>query len=58
MDMVIEFKRDVYTRALQELSRFLTRSVSGARHPANERAAPKNMPAPNEPSSVTESDTK
>jgi putative (di)nucleoside polyphosphate hydrolase len=58
MDMVIEFKRDVYTRALQELSRFLTRSVSGTRHPANERAAPKNMSVPNEPSSVTESDTK
>jgi putative (di)nucleoside polyphosphate hydrolase len=25
MDVVIEFKRDVYMKALQELSRFLTR---------------------------------
>jgi hypothetical protein len=58
MDMVIEFKRDVYTRALQELSRFLNRSASGARQPANERVVTKNISAPNEPSSVTESDTK
>lgn len=37
LDVVIEFKRDVYLRALQELSRFLTRPApaSGAsRHPA------------------------
>ena len=29
LDVVIEFKRDVYQRALQELSRFLTWPVSG-----------------------------
>ena len=35
LDVVIEFKRDVYLRALQELSRFLTRpaSVAGAPRP-------------------------
>ena len=31
LDCVIEFKRDVYQRALQELSRFLTWPVSGGR---------------------------
>ena len=31
MDVVIEFKRDVYMRALQELSRFLTRPNGGQR---------------------------
>ena len=55
MDMVIEFKRDVYTRALQELSRFLVRSATPARRPASERV-PKNPAAmTDEPSSVTES---
>lgn len=35
LDVVIEFKREVYQRALQELSRFLHRSGHGAhRHPA------------------------
>ena len=35
LDVVIEFKRDVYQRALQELSRFLHRSGHGGhRHPA------------------------
>ncbi len=35
LDVVIEFKRDVYQRALQELSRFLTRPPQqGQRHPA------------------------
>jgi putative (di)nucleoside polyphosphate hydrolase len=29
LDVVIEFKRDVYQRALQELSRFLTWPVNG-----------------------------
>ena len=29
LDVVIEFKRDVYLRALQELSRFLTRPAAG-----------------------------
>jgi putative (di)nucleoside polyphosphate hydrolase len=58
MDMVIEFKRDVYTRALQELSRFLTRSASGARRPPHDRSPQKSVSAPSEPSSVTESDTK
>jgi putative (di)nucleoside polyphosphate hydrolase len=29
LDVVIEFKRDVYQRALQELSRFLTSSPNG-----------------------------
>ena len=30
LDVVIEFKRDVYQRALQELSRFLTRPMQSA----------------------------
>ena len=35
LDVVIEFKRDVYQRALQELSRFLHRPGQGAhRQPA------------------------
>jgi putative (di)nucleoside polyphosphate hydrolase len=35
LDVVIEFKRDVYQRALQELSRFLTRPPQlGQRHAA------------------------
>ncbi len=35
LDVVIEFKRDVYQRALQELSRFLHRAGHGGhRHPA------------------------
>jgi len=34
LDVVIEFKRDVYLRALQELSRFLTRpTIAGAPRP-------------------------
>jgi putative (di)nucleoside polyphosphate hydrolase len=34
MDAVIEFKRDVYMRALQELSRFINRpQPSGVRRP-------------------------
>ncbi|CAN5420565.1 RNA pyrophosphohydrolase [soil metagenome] len=32
LDVVIEFKRDVYLRALQELSRFLTRPAQNAPH--------------------------
>jgi putative (di)nucleoside polyphosphate hydrolase len=38
LDVVIEFKRDVYQRALQELSRFLTRpsQTSSQRHTARQ----------------------
>jgi len=38
LDVVIEFKRDVYQRALQELSRFLTRpsQSSSQRHAARQ----------------------
>ncbi len=32
LDVVIEFKRDVYQRAMQELSRFLTRPNPGTGH--------------------------
>ena len=32
LDVVIEFKRDVYTKALQELSRFLRPTQAGRRH--------------------------
>jgi putative (di)nucleoside polyphosphate hydrolase len=32
LDVVIEFKRDVYQKALQELSRFLARSQGSPRH--------------------------
>jgi putative (di)nucleoside polyphosphate hydrolase len=32
LDVVIEFKRDVYTKALQELSRFLRPVQAGRRH--------------------------
>ena len=32
LDVVIEFKRDVYMRALQELSRFLRPVQAGKRH--------------------------
>ena len=41
LDVVIEFKRDVYQRALQELSRFLTRPPQlGQRHPPRAPRAP------------------
>jgi putative (di)nucleoside polyphosphate hydrolase len=57
MDMVIEFKRDVYTRALQELSRFLNRSAPAARRPSRERAPQKSVSTPSETSPLTESDS-
>ena len=42
LDVVIEFKRAVYQQALQELSRFLTRTQAGAvsHRPSAQRAAP------------------
>jgi putative (di)nucleoside polyphosphate hydrolase len=54
LDVVIEFKRDVYLRALQELSRFLTRpgapgvqrhTVRYLRQPLASRPAPGMPPA-------------
>ncbi|MES2758153.1 MAG: RNA pyrophosphohydrolase, partial [Pseudomonadota bacterium] len=53
LDCVIEFKRDVYQRALQELSRFLTWPVNGGhtherRHTARylrQPHAPRQAPA-------------
>ncbi|WP_211444911.1 RNA pyrophosphohydrolase [Collimonas humicola] len=52
LDVVIEFKRDVYQRALQELSRFLTRPLQSAPHHARHlrtghgpRAANQSTPA-------------
>jgi putative (di)nucleoside polyphosphate hydrolase len=38
MDVVIEFKRDVYMKALQELSRFLTRPQHHGQRRARDRA--------------------
>ena len=38
LDVVIEFKRDVYQRALQELSRFLTRPLADAAARSTARA--------------------
>jgi putative (di)nucleoside polyphosphate hydrolase len=59
MDMVIEFKRDVYTRALQELSRFLNRPGSvAARRPSREQSPHKPARSATEASSsLTESGT-
>ncbi len=37
MDVVIEFKRDVYMRALQELSRYLTRQPAGLKRRTSEQ---------------------
>ena len=46
LDVVIEFKRDVYQRALQELSRFLTWPANGQerRHGARYLRQPRNNP--------------
>jgi putative (di)nucleoside polyphosphate hydrolase len=55
MDMVIEFKRDVYTRALQELSRFITRAAPAARRPPRDRTPHKPLNMTDEASSMTES---
>jgi putative (di)nucleoside polyphosphate hydrolase len=55
MDMVIEFKRDVYTRALQELSRFITRPAPAARRQPRDRATHKPLTMTDEASSMTES---
>lgn len=53
LDVVIEFKRDVYQRALQELSRFLTRPLQNTPHHARHlrtghgpRAAGQSTPEP------------
>ncbi len=40
LDVVIEFKRDVYQRALQELSRFLTRPLADVASRSGVRAEP------------------
>jgi putative (di)nucleoside polyphosphate hydrolase len=52
LDVVIEFKRDVYQRALQELSRFLTWPANGGggqRHTARYLRQPHGPKAPPEP---------
>jgi putative (di)nucleoside polyphosphate hydrolase len=55
LDVVIEFKRDVYQRALQELSRFLTSPPNGGhgerRHSARYLRQPRTSSAGGKPAS-------
>ena len=52
LDVVIEFKRDVYQRALQELSRFLTWPAGGA-HAHERRHTARYLRQPHAPRSST-----